>query len=84
MKLALCHDLLKIERLPPARLVARGDGFLRKRTETDWGFAHIFISSNALYIHFFGLTSLDNSFVLYAGNSLHGRSGASAGVHGLF
>ena len=44
MKLALCHDSLKIERLvgllPPARLVAHGDGFLRKRKQT--GALHIF------------------------------------------
>ena len=38
MKLALCHDLLEVERLmgllPPSRLVAHGGGFLRERKQT--------------------------------------------------
>ena len=68
MKLALCHDSLKVERLmgllPPARLVAHGDGFLRKRKQTRALYIFRFLRCFVYFI------SLDN-FFLYSTLATH-------------
>ena len=81
MKLALCHDSLKIERLV-GLLPSKAGGTWRwvpAEEETDWSL-YIFRFLRC-FVYFI---SLDKFFVLYTGNSLHGRCGASAGVHALF